>query len=53
MTRLTFAFSPLDAVDFDVCAGPTRATRGKPAEPPKAEPEVPAPKPEPAPPAKG
>jgi hypothetical protein len=39
MTRLTFRFSPLDAVDFDVCAGPTRPSR-VPPEPPQVETEA-------------
>jgi hypothetical protein len=57
MTRLTFRFSPLDAVDFDVCAGPTRPSR-VPPEPPQVEPEAAttgpaASRPEPAPTAKG
>ncbi len=43
MTRLKFCYTPLDSVDFDVCAGPPRpeppaaelvATRAEPARPP-------------------
>jgi hypothetical protein len=57
MTRLTFRFAPLDAVDFDVCAGPTRPVRVKPPETTEVEPAAPGTPPsgpaEPAQPAKG
>ncbi len=31
MTRLNFCFTPLDSVDFDVCAGPPRPETPPPA----------------------
>ena len=55
MTRLKFCYTPLDSVDFDVCAGPPRpeppaaepvATRAAPARPigrPEEAKKVPAP----------
>ena len=39
MSRLTFRFTPLECVDFDVCAGPPRPA------PPPAEPPVQVPAP--------